>query len=473
MNTRSIRFRLTVWYAGLLAGLLALFSIASYVVLERYLTETLRDSLARQARDIGQTLLANVNQNGEAYVIGEIKEHYAPETNDLFLRVTRADGSVLYASGQPKNKSFDPSQIPVQKASVGQESSREIELDNGPDLLVDSLPFAAPDGSHFLIEVGAPYKEIEDVSRGLLLALAISLPFVVAVAVGGGYLLMRRALKPVDEITKSAERITSRNLSERLPVAQTGDELERLSVSLNQMIARLEKAFQQSNRFSADASHELRTPLAILRGELEGVARKPNIPPDVGETIGSALEETDRLTKITENLLALSRLEAGDTQMERTRFDLAELVATTTDQMKLLAEDKKISLRCNTSERVDVQGSRARLKQVVVNLVDNAIKYTPEGGEIHVTVSEGSGKAILEVSDSGVGIPADSLTQIFERFYRVDKARTRKLGGTGLGLSIVKSICKAHGGDVTAESTDGHGSRFRVELPLIDEPSSA
>src|SRR5260370_4285280 len=161
--------------------------------------------------------------------------------------------------------------------------------DIGPDLLVDSLPFATPDGSHFLIEVGAPYREIEDVSRGLLLALAIALPFVVAVAVGGGYLLMRRALKPVDEITKSAERITSRNLSERLPVAQTGDELERLSISLNQMIARLEKAFQQSNRFSADASHELRTPLAILRGELEGVVRKPNLPPDVGETIGSAL----------------------------------------------------------------------------------------------------------------------------------------------------------------------------------------
>src|SRR5260370_12922440 len=177
MNTRSIRFRLTVWYAGLLAGLLALFSIASYVVLERYLTETLRDSLARQARDIGQTLLANVNQSGEAYVIGEIKEHYAPETNDLFLRVTRADGSVLYASGQPKNKSFDPSQIPAQTISASQESSREIELDNGPDLLVDSLPFATPDGSHFLIEVGAPYKEIEAVSRGLLLPLPNALPF--------------------------------------------------------------------------------------------------------------------------------------------------------------------------------------------------------------------------------------------------------------------------------------------------------
>jgi signal transduction histidine kinase len=139
--------------------------------------------------------------------------------------------------------------------------------------------------------------------------------------------------------------------------------------------------------------------------------------------------------------------------------------------MRLLAEDKKIALRCDTSERVYIEGSRARLKQVVVNLVDNAIKYTPEGGEVHVAVSEGDGKAILEVSDSGVGIPAESLPQIFERFYRSDKARTRKLGGTGLGLSIVRSICKAHGGDVTAESTDGNGSRFRVELPLSDGTS--
>jgi len=466
MNTRSIRFRLTVWYAGLLAGVLALFSIANLIVLERYLTETLRDSLSKQARDLGESLIANIKQNGDAYVVDEIKEHYAPETNDLFLRVTRADGSLLYVSGLPKNKRFDPSQIPAPTLPLSQESVREIELENGPDLLVDSLPFKTPDGQQFVIEVGAPYKEIEDVSRGLLLALAIALPFVVALAVGGGYLLVRRALKPVDEITRSAARITSQNLSERLPVLPTGDELERLSLSLNQMIGRLEKAFQQTDRFSADASHELRTPLAILRGELESIVRQSNVPSDVRESIGSALEETDRLTKIVENLLALSRLEAGDSHFERKQVDLGELVTSTTDQMKLLAEDKKISLRCSTAEHVTVEGSPTRLKQVVVNLVDNAIKYTPEGGDVHVSVREQQGKAIVEVSDNGVGIPKESLSQIFERFYRADKARTRKLGGTGLGLSIVKSICKAHGGDVTAQSTEGQGSSFCVELPL-------
>jgi heavy metal sensor kinase len=470
MNTRSIRFRLTAWYAGLLGVLLVLFTLATYVVLERYLTKTLKDSLSKQARDLGDTLLVNVNQSGEQYVIDEIKEHYAPETNDLFLRVTRGDGSVLYISGTPRSKNFDPAKIATPIRTVTQESSREVELDKDFALLVETLPFVAHDGNRFLIEIGAPYREIEDVSQGLLLALGVALPFAIALAVGGGYLLMRRALKPVDEIRRSAERITSQNLSERLPVVRTGDELERLSTSLNQMIMRLEKAFQQSNRFSADASHELRTPLSILRGELETLARKPDTPSDIRETIGSALEETERLTKITENLLALSRLDA-ETQLEQTRVDLGELVTTTTDQMKLLAEDKKISLRCNTSMHTEVKGSRARLKQVVVNLVDNAIKYTPEGGEVQVTVTKNDDQAILEVTDTGVGIPAESLPQIFERFYRADRARTRTLGGTGLGLSIVKSICKAHGGNVKAESIDGRGSRFRVELPLVNDDS--
>src|SRR5262249_1776034 len=154
MNSRSIRFRLTVWYAGLLAGLLALFSIATYVVLDRYLTGMLQNSLSKQARDIGETLLVNINQSGEPYVIDEIKEHYAPETNDLFLRITRADGSVLYTSGLPKSKSFDPSQLTLQASPATQESSTEIELDNGAALLVDRLPFVARDGRRFVIEVG-------------------------------------------------------------------------------------------------------------------------------------------------------------------------------------------------------------------------------------------------------------------------------------------------------------------------------
>ena len=465
MNTRSIRFRLTAWYAGLLAGSLLLFGVLTYMALAHYLGLMLDESLTKQTQQISETLITNINESGDAYVIDEIKEHFAPEINGRFIRVTRADGSVLYVSGLPKDGSFDPASIP---APPGQETSREERLPQGKGMIIHALPYASRDGARYLIEVGALDQQIGSVLHGLMLALVLVLPIAVAVAIGGGYWLMKRALRPVDQITQSAERITSRNLGERLPAPATGDELERLSVSLNGMIARLEESFQHVSRFSADASHELRTPLTILHGELEAIAQRPHLEPDVREAIGSALEETERLAKIVESLLAISRLDAGEVKMERERLDLADLAATTTEQMRLLAEDKRITLRCDTGRRVEVEGNPSRLKQVVVNLLDNAIKYTPAAGTVQVRVGTANGNALLEIEDDGVGIPAEALPHLFERFYRVDKARSRQMGGTGLGLSIVKSICAAHGGQVKVESAEGKGSRFRVELPLAN-----
>jgi heavy metal sensor kinase len=284
-------------------------------------------------------------------------------------------------------------------------------------------------------------------------------------------LLMRRALRPVDEITQSAERITSRNLSERLPAPQTGDEIERLSVGLNRMIARLDESFQHIHRFSADASHELRTPLTILRGELEAAVQQPQITPELRETLGSALEETERLSRIVESLMAIARLDAGEAKVELAHFDLAELTSSTTEQMRLLAEDKNIALRCEAKQHVGIEGDRSRLKQVIVNLVDNAIKYTPAGGHVGVKVYTSNGFGVLEVNDNGMGIPAEALPHIFERFYRVDKARSRQMGGAGLGLSIIKAIVTAHGGQVKVESVEGKGSRFLVELPIAEKTS--
>jgi signal transduction histidine kinase len=178
------------------------------------------------------------------------------------------------------------------------------------------------------------------------------------------------------------------------------------------------------------------------------------------------LEEVDRLVKIVDALFAISRLDAGEAQQEQARFDLASLVASTTEQMSLLAEDKGVSVACNVQGSVHVDGDRARIKQVVVNLLDNAIKYTPPGGSIKLDVSAREDKAVIEVADTGIGIPPNALPHIFERFFRVDKARSRDAGGAGLGLAIVKSICAAHGGQVYVESSEGQGSRFKVELPL-------
>jgi heavy metal sensor kinase len=469
MNTHSIRFRLTIWYAGLLAGLLLLFGGSTWFGLAHYLNRSLGESLGKQARQIGENFLLDVRTSGESYVIEEINEHYSPERNDHLVRVTRADGSTLYISGTPISKGFDPSQVSTAPISSERATTREERLSSGGKLLIYSLPFKARDGSRFLIETGAPNEPIEDALHGLLLTLAIGLPVVIAIAVMGGYWIMRRALRPLDEIARGAERITSRSLSERLPVAHSGDEIERLSLALNRMIARLDESFQYIGRFTADASHELRTPLTVLRGELEAIAQRPRLDGGLRETVGSSLEETERLTRIVESLLAISRLDAGEAQMERVRFDLAELAATTTEQMRLLAEDKRIILECRTNGQVEIIGDRARLKQVIVNLVDNAIKYTPEGGAVGVVVSAENGRAVMLVEDNGVGVPADALPHLFERFYRVDKARSRQMGGVGLGLAIVKSIVAAHGGQINVESAEGKGSRFIVEAPMFKD----
>ncbi len=467
MITRSIRFRMALWYAALLAAALVLFGAASYVGLERYLQKSLEESLVKQARSIGDVLIVNINQSGQDYVNNEITEHYSPEINGRFIRVTRADGKPIFISGLPKDGTFDPAHVPPPHLPVTQPFSHEVEMSDGHELLLHGLPYRASDGSQFLIEVAAPYNQIESVLRGLLLTFALGLPLIVALAIGGGYLLMRRALHPVDEIRQKAAQITSRNLGERLPVVHTGDELERLAVDLNRMIERLETSFHQVNRFSADASHELRTPLTVLQGELESMARSSsNLPIEIRDTIGSALEETQRLAKIVENLLAISRLEAGEARKQLERLDFAELARSTADQMRLLAEEKNIHLDCNGAEHVEVDADPARLKQVVVNLLDNAIKYTPEKGRVSISVVKQDSRAVLEVEDNGIGISTDDLPHVFERFYRADKARSRQMGGTGLGLSIVRSICLAHGGRVTVNSTEGRGSLFRVELPL-------
>jgi heavy metal sensor kinase len=301
--------------------------------------------------------------------------------------------------------------------------------------------------------------------------LAIGLPIAVCVAVTGGFVLVRRALKPVDGIAHQAEEITQHNLSQRLPVMQTGDELERLSISLNHMISRLEDSFQSSKQFVGDASHELRTPLTVLRGELEGLAQDEQLRPQTRETLGSMLEEVDRLAEIVEGLLALSRLDAGEANSECVPFDLAQLAATTADQMSLLAEDKDITVVCDSSPGVIVEGDRARMKQVVVNLLDNAIKYTPSGGRVRLEITHADGCAVLEVADDGIGIPAEALPHVFKRFYRVDGSRSREQGGAGLGLSIVKSICAAHGARVEVASVPGKGSRFRITQSLVNNTS--
>ncbi|HKB98626.1 MAG TPA: ATP-binding protein [Terriglobales bacterium] len=468
MNTRSLRFRITAWYAALLAGALLVFGISVYLGLERYLNWNLQRTLSSDCRTIGTQLLSQHPFKRTNWLETEINEAYAPEVNGHFIRVVEEGVGVLYISGTPKDGAFDPSRIPLPNGNE-KNHLRKVRLAGG-QLLIDTQQFTTPDGSNFIVESGVPYQQIEVVLHGLLVTFGIYMPFIISLAVMSGYWLMRRSLQPVDEITKRAEGITSTNLSERLPVIRTGDELERLSVSLNRMIERLDEAFQHINRFSADASHELRTPLTILQLELEGIAQSHRRNPSLTDQIGSALEETHRMSHIVENLLAISRLDAGEVKMDKTRLDLGDLAASTAEQMRLLAEEKLIVFRSNVAANIHVEGDRSRLQQVIVNLVANAIKYTQEGGEVEVNVRGGRGIAILEVTDNGAGISAHALPHVFERFYRADKARSRNSGGAGLGLAIVKAICTAHGAEIKVSSKEGCGSRFTVELPLLHVP---
>ncbi len=468
MNSRSIRFRLIAWYAGLLTAVFLLFGIALYQILRGYLEHSLAQTLIRRSDQIAVSLLANIAKTGEHYVADQIAIRYAPENYDRFIRITRPDGSALYASG--RTGSFDPTGLPpLAVNAVAGDFAQKVVLGDGSRLLVATKVFQASDGHRFLIESGGPMAPIETILSHFLFSLLIGVPLLGLVAVGGGLFLVGRALAPVVQIARSAEQITLHNLNERLPLTNTGDELEHLSLALNRMIVRLSEALEQNRRFLADASHELRTPLAALRGEMESVVEQTRALPELSDRAGSALEEVDRLSKIVDALFAISRLDAGEAQQEWARFDLAAVAASTTEQMSLLAEDKGIAVDCDVQGKVSVEGDRARIKQVVVNLLDNAIKYTPPGGSIHLNVRAHDSKAILEVVDTGIGIPAGALPHLFERFYRVDGARSREVGGAGLGLAIVKSICAAHGGQVEVESTEGRGSRFKVELPLAQK----
>jgi len=464
VNTKSLRFRLTAWYAGLLAGALLVFGVSIYLGLERYLTSELQRTLIERSRSMGLQLFAGFPTKGAQWLSREITEAYAPEVNGYFLRISRADGRTIYVSGPPKDNSFDPSLIslPVERRQA--EYSRQIKMPDGYLLVIGGIVLTGSDGTQYWIESGLSDRRIEDVLHGLSETLAVYMPLIVSLAVVGGYWLMRKSLSPVADITRHAEGITSTNLSERLPVIKTGDELERLSISLNHMIAGLENAFQHIARFSADASHELRTPLTILQLELEGIVQHPRLAPEIVDQIGSALEETHRLSRIVENLLIISRLDAGEAGIEKVPLDLGELASSTADQMRLLAEEKSVSLRCDVSQDVWIEGDQARLKQVIVNLTDNAIKYTPAGGRVTITVRANETGALLEVADTGVGISAEALPHVFERFYRTDKARSRDSGGAGLGLAIVKSICSAHNAEIRVLSSEGQGSRFIVQI---------
>jgi heavy metal sensor kinase len=465
MNHRSLAFRLAVWYALLLSATFALIGTGMFYGLEQYLRSSLGDSLRRRSAQIEQILAQAPADATDASIAAAIETRVAPEFNNRFVRVTLAPARLIYRSGPPADRSFDPAGVPpVGGAWPAKPIARRTRTSDHQQLMESATPVDSASGQ-YLVELGASLEPIEAVQSRLLSLLGILLPLLVVCSAGGGYLLVGWALRPVDRISQAAEQFSVQDLNGRVPVVPSGDALERLTISLNHMLGRLRDSVQTSRRFLADASHELRTPLTVIKGELQEIVASELAEGDIRERIGSVLEEVGRLEHLVSGLLVLSRLDAGEAQLEWADVDLGELAAGTAEQMRLIAEDRGIQLECSQLRSAVVQADRGRLKQVIVNLLDNAIRFTPRGGTVTLRTVPGESHHTLEVQDTGVGIPAHALRKIFDRFYRVDEARSREAGGAGLGLSIVKSICAAHRAEIEVDSELSHGSRMRLKIP--------
>jgi heavy metal sensor kinase len=302
--------------------------------------------------------------------------------------------------------------------------------------------------------------------RRFSLIMAAILPLGLLLAGGGGWLLARRAFKPVEQMTEAARRIGAEHLAERIEERGTGDELDKLAQTLNEMLARLDAAFSQIRQFSADASHELQTPLTILKGELEVALRSPRSPGAYRRVLMSALEEIDRIAHLVEGLLLLARADAGVLRMDHRPVDLGRLLEEVYGQTRVLAEAKGVDLRLISRDAVSIHGDYERLRRLLLNLVDNGVKYTPTGGQVSLSLQQNGGHAIIRVSDTGVGLSKEEQQRIFHPFYRSDEARSQGKEGVGLGLSIARSIAEAHGGSIHVESNPDHGCTFTVRLPL-------
>jgi two-component system OmpR family sensor kinase len=321
-----------------------------------------------------------------------------------------------------------------------------------------------------IVQVGSSLEGVEEALHQLLLILLVAVPAALLFASAGGLFLANKALRPVDEITQIARRIGSGDLSQRIRIKRVNDELGRLAATFNEMIAKLEESFRRVKHFTADASHELKTPLTILRGEVEVGLKKKRTLKEYQRILNSNLEETNRMSRIVDDLLTLSRADMGELTMERKEVELSTLAREVWDDLQILAQERGILLKFMDDGFTKVEGDPLFLRQLILNITENGLKYTPSGGEVELKVKGDRDQGVVKifVSDTGVGIAPKDRKRVFDRFFRADKARSRETGGTGLGLSICRWIAQAHKGQIAVKSKVGKGSTFTVTLPMQD-----
>jgi heavy metal sensor kinase len=450
----SIRWRLTRWntlaFALALAGFGGLFYLFLWQALHRQVDRTLTAGFELLRSD--PALAANPDRRLD-YWVEEFKEH-----QNIWCAVFQPDGTVYMKHPDLANAAVP---FPALDGAGQWEGTVSLEALGRQRGNAERLRIGQREWVVLLL---APLGEVDRELRVTLMALLVAGTIMVLASGGLAYALARKALAPMEHLRRSTEAITADRLDRRLPVLNPHDELGRLSATINAMIARLEQSFAEIRRFTADASHELRTPVTLIRTEAEVAYRDLPGPEGCQVLIGNILEECQRMTHLTDQLLTLAREDTGMNRPLREPLDLTRLVLEIGDALRPLAESREQQLRAVGDQPVWVDGDPARLRQVFVNLIDNAIKYTPEGGRIDVAVRKEGADAVVTIEDTGVGIPAEHLPHIFDRFYRVDRARSRAEGGTGLGLSIARSIVIAHGGQIDLVSTPGKGTVCTVRL---------
>jgi heavy metal sensor kinase len=459
---------LTLWYVLVLASLLALYAGVASLFLFLSLREDFDRNLLEDLETV-EGMLAK-EPNGGVSLHSSHPDAAEPRIGH-FIEVWSREGSLLYRSAVLQDQTLGSA--PVTDEGLHDPSPSTARLPNGTRVRVASSVYHVED-RRVVVRVAynqdALWRELGEFGEVLLLGF----PIAVLLAGFGGYALARNALSPIDSMATQAKKISAERLGDRLSIENPEDELGKLGSVFNAMLGRLQAAFDQLRRFTADASHELRTPLTAIRSVGEVALQDQRSPAEYRDVIGSMLEEVDRLTRLAESLLALSRTDAGHLQLQREEIPLLRIAKEASSLVEVLAEEKQQRIDIEGDANLLVSADRLILRQAIVNLLDNAIKYSPLGGRILVRVRSGGDQQVfLDVIDQGPGIPGEHQPYVFDRFYRVDKARTREWGGAGLGLSITRWAVEAHGGEITLESEEGRGSTFQVSLPVAKHSSTS
>lgn len=455
MRSLSIRWRLTLWYGAAMGLVLVVFGAAVFVLTTHSQSARIDFELDEEMNEVAYEVLSIMDP---ATLMNELQAEFGSHVTFDF-DIARRDGRAMFLSNRlGQQRLFDGSDWPAGPTFVMQ------RLTGLGEHRVLRKAIESPHGA-LLLHVAIPLAPLRAAQRSLLSTMGLVGPLMMLAATAGGYWLARRALAPIKLITETAQRITAQQLDRRLDVPEVRDELSRLATTLNEMIDRLHRSFDEMRRFTADAAHELRTPLTLLRTQLEVALRSDRSPEQYREVLASLHEDTLRMCRLASQLLELSREDAGVEALPFTAVRLDEVLRDALDQIRPAAELKSVRLAAADCPATEVLGDAQRLQRVFVNLLDNAVKHTPPHGHVGVSVFATSDSVQVIVADAGCGIPADHLPHIFDRFYRADPARTSP-DGSGLGLAICQSIVQAHGGRIELQSEPARGTKVTVTLPM-------